>query len=51
VPPVPIPNTVVKPTNAEGTWLETAWEIRKLLVLKKHSVVSAFLLCIGIYMF
>ena len=32
VPPVPIPNTVVKPTNAEGTWLETAWEIRKLLV-------------------
>ena len=31
-PPVPIPNTVVKPTNAEGTWLETAWEIRKLLV-------------------
>ena len=31
-PPVPIPNTVVKPINAEGTWLETAWEIRKLLV-------------------
>ncbi|MBP2664845.1 MAG: hypothetical protein H6Q71_2793, partial [Firmicutes bacterium] len=28
------PNTVVKPTNAEGTWLETAWEIRKLLVDK-----------------
>ena len=34
-PPVPIPNTVVKPTNAEGTWLETAWEIRKLLVLER----------------
>ncbi|MDF2570879.1 MAG: hypothetical protein K0R55_2483, partial [Sporomusa sp.] len=32
VPPVPIPNTVVKPIYAEGTWLETAWEIRKLLV-------------------
>ena len=30
--PVPIPNTVVKPIYAEGTWLETAWEIRKLLV-------------------
>ncbi|MDF2569362.1 MAG: hypothetical protein K0R55_966, partial [Sporomusa sp.] len=29
-----IPNTVVKPIYAEGTWLETAWEIRKLLVTK-----------------
>lgn len=28
VPPVPIPNTVVKPTYAESTWLETAWEDR-----------------------
>ena len=27
-PPVPIPNTVVKPTYAESTWLETAWEDR-----------------------
>jgi hypothetical protein len=26
VPPVPIPNTVVKPIYAESTWLETAWE-------------------------
>ena len=32
VPPVPIPNTVVKHINAEGTWLETAWEIRELPV-------------------
>ena len=23
-PPVPIPNTVVKPNDAEKTWLETA---------------------------
>ena len=32
VPPVPIPNTVVKHINAESTWLETAWENRELLV-------------------
>ena len=37
VPSVPIPNTVIKPTNAEGTWLETAWEIRKLLVLERKA--------------
>ena len=29
-PPVPIPNTVVKLTSAENTWLETAWEDRKM---------------------
>ncbi|SMD09726.1 hypothetical protein SAMN04488500_1251, partial [Sporomusa malonica] len=29
--------------NAEGTWLETAWEIRKLLVSKVLTKVSAFL--------
>ena len=29
VPPVPIPNTVVKHINAESTWLETAWEDKK----------------------
>ena len=28
VPPVPIPNTEVKLTCAEDTWLETAWENR-----------------------
>ena len=33
-PPVPIPNTVVKHINAESTWLETAWEDRKLPVKK-----------------
>ena len=30
VPPVPIPNTEVKPLSAEGTWLDTAREIRSL---------------------
>ena len=28
VPPVPIPNTVVKLRSAEDTWLETTWENR-----------------------
>ena len=27
-PPVPIPNTEVKLTNAEDTWLVTTWENR-----------------------
>ena len=27
-PPVPIPNTVVKRSKAEGTSLETTWESR-----------------------
>ena len=26
--PVPIPNTAVKPTRADGTWEETPWESR-----------------------
>ena len=29
-PPVPIPNTEVKPFSADGTWLETARESRTL---------------------
>ena len=31
--PVPIPNTTVKPTTADGTMLETAWENRWLPTL------------------
>jgi hypothetical protein len=26
--PVPIPNTAVKPTSADGTWRGTSWESR-----------------------
>ena len=42
-----MPNTVVKLTNAESTWLEAAREDRKLLIKKKvlTVMVSAFLLC------
>ena len=32
VPPVPIPNTEVKLTRVENTWLETAWEDRAVPV-------------------
>jgi hypothetical protein len=28
VPPVPIPNTEVKPSSADGTWVERPWESR-----------------------
>ena len=28
--PVPIPNTAVKPTCAENTWLEAAWENKQM---------------------
>ena len=42
-----MPNTVVKLTNAESTWLEAAREDRKLLIKKEALTVmaSAFLLC------
>ena len=32
VPPVPIPNTVVKHLNVESTWVATPWEDRELPV-------------------
>ncbi|MBP2631805.1 MAG: hypothetical protein H6Q70_2433, partial [Firmicutes bacterium] len=28
VPPVPLPNTVVKPIHADDIWVETPWESR-----------------------
>ena len=34
VPPVPIPNTEVKLTRVEDTWLVTAWENRAMPTLK-----------------
>ena len=42
VPPVPIPNTVVKHSYAESTCLETDWEDRALLV-KLSTRQGAFL--------
>ena len=42
--PVPMPNTEVKLTNAESTWLEAAWKDRTLLNKKTHhrDVMSFF---------
>ena len=49
VPPVPIPNTEVKPFSADGTWLETARESRSLPdPKKKHPTdVGCFLFVPG----
>ena len=46
VPPVPIPNTEVKPFSADGTWLETARESRSLpdSIRKTLSIRWAFFL-------
>ena len=46
VPPVPIPNTEVKPQHADGTWLETARESRSLPHSNSGSVLTdpAFLI-------
>ncbi len=38
VPPVPIPNTVVKLIRAEDTWRVTAWENRSVPVRKKNTL-------------
>ena len=46
-PPVLIPNSEVKPTSAEGTWLDTTWESRTSPVPMKERVAincSLFLL-------
>ena len=45
VPPVPIPNTEVKPQHADGTWLETARESRSL----PHSIFPDQLLLVGVF--
>ena len=42
VPPVPIPNTEVKPFSADGTWLDTARESRSSPdPIQKQSVMVA----------
>ena len=43
-PPVPIPNTVVKHSQADGTWLETTWESRMLPVRVKALRMQCFFL-------
>ena len=41
-----MPNTVVKLTNAESTWLEAAREDRKLLIKKKHIRQDVLFTCL-----
>ena len=43
-PPVPIPNTEVKLTCADNTWLETAWEDRYMPTLNKTAFRLFFVL-------
>ena len=45
VPPVPIPNTVVKLSSAESTWLDTAREDRSLPVPPLGSRSTSFFRC------
>ena len=45
-PPVPIPNTEVKPQHADSTWLETAREGRSSPdSIKRHSFECLFSFC------
>ena len=47
VPPVPIPNTEVKPPRADGTWLETARETMSLPDSKEQTVINSLLFRFG----
>ena len=53
VPPVPIPNTEVKPQHADGTWLATARESRSSpdSILFGQSVGLSFFDCPFSYLF
>ena len=46
VPPVPIPNTEVKPQHADGTWLETARESRSSPDSTVDALKASAFLCI-----
>ena len=47
VPPVPIPNTEVKPQHADGTWLETARESRSLPHSNSRSAIAGRAFFVG----
>ena len=47
VPPVPIPNTEVKPPHADGTWLETARESRSSPDSMKFIVIDITMICLS----
>ena len=41
VPPVPMPNTEVKLSSAENTWMETSWEDREVLAFKYYPIAQS----------
>ena len=45
-PPVPIPNTEVKLTSADNTWLETDWEDRSTPTQRVWRLVKPFSFCL-----
>ena len=45
VPPVPIPNTEVKPQHADGTWLETARESRSSPDSTADAFIASAFMC------
>ena len=47
-PPVPIPNTEVKPQHADGTWLETARESRSSPDSNEGRSMSVLFVCLFI---
>ena len=51
VPPVPIPNTVVKHIYAESTCLETDWEDRELPVKTRRPVWTSFFISRRVFLF
>ena len=44
-----MPNTVVKPANAESTWMEASWEDREPLITKgkEHREIGALFFVIS----
>ncbi len=47
VPHVPIPNTTVKPSSADGTWTAGSWESRTPPSTKKSTALMAVFFCIS----
>ena len=49
VPPVLIPNTEVKLSSAESTWLDTAWEDMSMPVPKTETTQKCVVFCFGLH--
>ena len=49
VPPVLIPNTEVKLSSAESTWLDTAWEDMSMPGPKTETTQHCVVFCFGLH--